>query len=585
MLRLNLNKKTVTYRANLSAYSMVLEITSSQDIEKEVFVKQKLVNFTNDTPDEFFVAVCSPVQMSDLPVNIPTAYSSYFRVSKVELIAGTQEELKAIFNSITFELQKLIVDLEAQQSLLEIEENYEITDTGVNIAPVVVLDTVPPVVSLIGASTISLNVGDIFSDPGATVSDNVDATHSITGTGLVDTSTAGTYTRTYRALDAAGNVATPVTRSVIVNDVVAPVITLIGANTVNLNVGDVFTDAGANVTDDVDAARVILGAGTVNAAAPGTYVLTYSATDAAGNIATSVNRNVVVSAVPPPPDIVAPVITLIGTNPITLNEGDTFSDPGATVSDDIDVDYNISGVGAVFTNTPGTYTLTYSASDAAGNVATQVTRNVVVNAVSSFAIWSGSSSVGYNYGSKVTHNGKYYIAVQDNFANYEPGVALTHWQEVNNSINVNVVVITGVAGGSLYNDYGVSDATDLNGAYVETTNAVGFVAAAVNGPNYYKIGNGGTQTDGTLYLCAPDGKSNYLSDQTWNHWTLSYLQDNRFDYLKNPSGRHLVFPTTNDWQVFCPNSWDSPYAANIDISNMQFTKIEYQASSGTVTVT
>ena len=480
---------------------MVLEITSSQDIEKEVFVKQKLVNFTNDTPDEFFVAVCSPVQMSDLPVNIPTAYSSYFRVSKVELIAGTQEELKAIFNSITFELQKLIVDLEAQQSLLEIEENYEITDTGVNIAPVVVLDTVPPVVSLIGASTISLNVGDIFSDPGATVSDNVDATHSITGTGLVDTSTAGTYTRTYRALDAAGNVATPVTRSVIVNDVVAPMITLIGAN------------------------------------------------------------------------------------PITLNEGDTFSDPGATVSDDIDVDYNISGVGAVFTNTPGTYTLTYSASDAAGNVATQVTRNVVVNAVSSFAIWSGSSSVGYNYGSKVTHNGKYYIAVQDNFANYEPGVALTHWQEVNNSINVNVVVITGVAGGSLYNDYGVSDATDLNGAYVETTNAVGFVAAAVNGPNYYKIGNGGTQTDGTLYLCAPDGKSNYLSDQTWNHWTLSYLQDNRFDYLKNPSGRHLVFPTTNDWQVFCPNSWDSLYAANIDISNMQFTKIEYQASSGTVTVT
>jgi len=509
MLRLNLNKKTVTYRANLSAYSMVLEITSSQDIEKEVFVKQKLVNFTNDTPDEFFVAVCSPVQMSDLPINIPTAYSSYFRVSKVELIAGTQEELQAIFNSITFELQKLIVDLEAQQSLLQIEENYEITDTGVNIAPVVVLDTTPPVVSLIGASTISLNVGDTFSDPGATVSDNVDATRSITGTGSVDTSVAGTYTRTYAATDAAGNAATPV------------------------------------------------------------------------------NRNVVVSAVPPPPDIVAPVITLIGTNPITLNEGDTFSDPGATVSDNVDADYNISGAGTVFTNTPGTYTLTYSTSDAAGNAATPVTRDVIVNAVGAFTTWDGVNGV-YSYGSKVVHGGKYYIAVQDNFTNYEPGVSTNYWLEVNSLTNANVVIITGIQssnGGGLYNGYGVREVTDLNGAYVETTNAVGFVAAAVNGPNYYKIGNGNDQGDGTLYLCAPEGKSIYLPDQTWNHWTLSYLYDNRFDYLKNPSGRPLVFPTTNDWQVFCPNSWDNPYAANIDISNMQFTKIEYQASSGTVTVT
>ena len=59
-----------------------------------------------------------------------------------------------------------------------------------------VTDTyIPPVISLVGSSTIYLGVGDNFTDPGATASDNIDGdlTSSITSSGTVNTATEGTY--------------------------------------------------------------------------------------------------------------------------------------------------------------------------------------------------------------------------------------------------------------------------------------------------------------------------------------------------------------------------------------------------------
>jgi hypothetical protein len=81
----------------------------------------------------------------------------------------------------------------------------------------------------------------------------------------VNTNIAATYTVTYNVSDAAGNAATQVTRTVVVNpDTTAPVITLIGASTINLNVGDTYTEQGATATDnydgDITANIVITGA-------------------------------------------------------------------------------------------------------------------------------------------------------------------------------------------------------------------------------------------------------------------------------------------------------------------------------------
>ena len=70
-------------------------------------------------------------------------------------------------------------------------------------------DTTPPVITLNGSSTIQLNVGDSWTDPGATATDETDGdiSSSITVNGTVDTSTVGTYTLTYSVADAASNTA------------------------------------------------------------------------------------------------------------------------------------------------------------------------------------------------------------------------------------------------------------------------------------------------------------------------------------------------------------------------------------------
>ena len=65
-----------------------------------------------------------------------------------------------------------------------------------------------------------LQIGDTYTDAGATAIDNIDGdlTSSIVTVNPVDTSTAGTYTVTYNVSDAAGNAAEEVTRTVFVDD-------------------------------------------------------------------------------------------------------------------------------------------------------------------------------------------------------------------------------------------------------------------------------------------------------------------------------------------------------------------------------
>lgn len=82
-------------------------------------------------------------------------------------------------------------------------------------------------------------------------------------------------------------------------------------------------------------------------------------------------------------DTVAPVITLEGDAVVNVTLGGTYTEPGYTANDNVDGDITddvVVGGDAVDTNTEGTYTVTYNVSDAAGNAATEVTRDVVVAA-------------------------------------------------------------------------------------------------------------------------------------------------------------------------------------------------------------
>ena len=238
--------------------------------------------------------------------------------------------------------------------------------------PVVRIDMTPPVITLSGETSVNHELETPYTDAGATASDSVDGSVSVTTSGEVDEDTSGTYTLTYNASDAAGNAATPVTRTVVVSDRAAPVITLLGEASVSHQVGTPYTDAGADATDSLDGNVSVTTTGEVDEDTFGTYTLTYNASDAAGNAATPVTRTVMVS------DRTAPVITLSGEASVNHELGVPYTDAGATATDSVDGSVPVTRSGEVDVNTSGTYTLTYNASDAADNAATPVTRTVEI---------------------------------------------------------------------------------------------------------------------------------------------------------------------------------------------------------------
>ena len=79
-----------------------------------------------------------------------------------------------------------------------------------------VIDTTIPVITLVGDATVTVEVGDTYTDAGATATDNYDGnlTASIVTVNPVDETTVGAYTVTYNVTDANGNAAIEVTRTV-----------------------------------------------------------------------------------------------------------------------------------------------------------------------------------------------------------------------------------------------------------------------------------------------------------------------------------------------------------------------------------
>ena len=160
-------------------------------------------------------------------------------------------------------------------------------------------------------------------------------------------------------------------------DTTVPVITLTGESTVTIEVGSTYTDAGATATDNYDG-DITSSIVTVNPVdtdyVVGVYTLTYNVTDANGNVAVEVTRTVNVV------DTTVPVITLTGEATVTIEVGSTYTDAGATATDNYDGDItsSIVTVNPVDTAVVGVYTLTYNVTDANGNVAVEVTRTVNV---------------------------------------------------------------------------------------------------------------------------------------------------------------------------------------------------------------
>jgi len=107
-------------------------------------------------------------------------------------------------------------------------------------------------------------------------------------------------------------------------DTTAPVVTLSGSSPVTILSGSVFTDEGATWSDAVDGTGVIMSAtsGSVDVNTLGTYVVDYNYTDISGNTGSTSRIVNVVAA----PDIVPPVVTLVGSTLVNVEYGSSFID-------------------------------------------------------------------------------------------------------------------------------------------------------------------------------------------------------------------------------------------------------------------
>lgn len=245
----------------------------------------------------------------------------------------------------------------------------------------VILDTVRPEIFLAGENPFYLTQGQLYIDPGASSTDDVDGdiSHLVTGYHNVLFSAPGTYSHHYFVSDSAGNTAST-TRTVVVTalDTLPPRLELLGANPMSVQEGEIYTDPGASSTDDMDGdlSGLIDSYTTVNFFVPGTYHTYYSVSDLSGNTATA-TRTVTVTAL----DRTAPILEIMGENPMSIQEGEAYNDPGASSTDNVDGDISalISDYHNVISSVPGTYSHYYSVSDSAGNIAT-ATRTVIVTA-------------------------------------------------------------------------------------------------------------------------------------------------------------------------------------------------------------
>lgn len=186
-------------------------------------------------------------------------------------------------------------------------------------------------------------------------------------------------------------------------DVVPPIITLVGDNPLTVEAGGTFTDPGATASDnkDGDVTSDIQVTGSVNTTNIGTYTLTYIVTDSGGNESDPITRTVNVV------DAGAPVITLNGNTTVSLYVGGSYSDAGATATDNVDgnITSNIITTSNVNTSVVGTYTVTYRVTDSVGNEATPVVRTVRVIGVNLADVSVGQ----LHYRSMALYNNQYYI--------------------------------------------------------------------------------------------------------------------------------------------------------------------------------
>ena len=216
----------------------------------------------------------------------------------------------------------------------------------------VVNNNTAPVLIINGDNPEIVEKGSSYSEIGATS----DGGEVVTSTTNLDTNSIGTYTTTYSATDEYGNTAN-LTRTIYVVNANGPTITINGDNPVTIEKDSIYNDAWATS----DGGETVIVTTNFDRTTAGMYIINYSATDLNGTIVTARRLVIVV-------DTTEPVITLIGQNPVTIEQGSTYTDAGATANGG----ETVTSYSNIDTSKVGRYTVTYTATDTNGNTGTAI---------------------------------------------------------------------------------------------------------------------------------------------------------------------------------------------------------------------
>ena len=272
---------------------------------------------------------------------------------------------------------------------------YTVTDLSGNTATatitVTVVDNTDPVITVSNAFIFIFGGATPNYLTGVTATDDVDGNISaniVVNSAAVDLALVGLYQITYTVQDSSGNTAS-VNNYVQVKahaddaDLLPPVIN--GAVDITYTIGispAIDFAAGVTATDNEDGDvtdDIVIDITAVNLALAGSYDVTYTVEDAYGNVAVqTITVTVLLETVPP---TISGVHTIYG----TVNTAPNYLS-GITANDNVDgnmTDDIVVGTGLVNLSSAGTYTITYTVTDAAGNVTTATAQVILVEGVES----------------------------------------------------------------------------------------------------------------------------------------------------------------------------------------------------------
>lgn len=193
------------------------------------------------------------------------------------------------------------------------------------------------------------------------------------------------------------------------------------------------------------------------------------------------------------------MITLTGSNSIIVERGTTYSDPGATSDGGETVTVNTNQLNM---SVSGTYTVTYSASDADGNTGT-ASRTVIVDDVPVITLVGSNpfyQQNGYVYG--------------DSGAYADGGeTVITDYSAVNTGVN------------GTYTVYYSTDST-LVGTATRTVDVNNYPINLATTPTFYNIASSAVSSDGSVFVLGADSGTSkaYYSNGTQKGGTLTALK-------------------------------------------------------------